>query len=147
MIRKATLDDISRIAEIEIFTKRTAYRSIFNDDKVSFGVMQVLPLAQEYIKTPSLLENIVIFDDEFVKGMMKTTPMVHPEQGAVVEIIHLFIDPFFQKKGIGARMIHEIETQCLSNGIADIFLWVLEKNNNARTFYENKDFNQRKNVN
>ena len=42
-IRKAELKDVSRIAEILIFTKRTQYRPIFNDDQVSFGEMQVLP--------------------------------------------------------------------------------------------------------
>lgn len=44
-IRKATLQDVSRIAEILIFTKRMNYRFIFRNDKVSFGEMQVLPLA------------------------------------------------------------------------------------------------------
>ena len=46
-IRKAELKDVSRIAEILIFTKRTQYRPIFNDDQVSFGEMQVLPTARE----------------------------------------------------------------------------------------------------
>ena len=48
-IRKAELKDVSRIAEILIFTKRTQYRPIFNDDQVSFGEMQVLPTAREYL--------------------------------------------------------------------------------------------------
>ena len=37
MIRHAQAADASRIAEISIFAKRMNYRSIFNDDKVSFG--------------------------------------------------------------------------------------------------------------
>ena len=49
MIRRATIRDASRIAEISIFTKRINYRSIFNNDKVLFGEMQVYPLAKEYI--------------------------------------------------------------------------------------------------
>ena len=49
-IRKATINDVSRLAEILVFTKRMHYRPIFQNDKVSFGEMQVLPLAQEYIK-------------------------------------------------------------------------------------------------
>ena len=48
MIRKATINDISRIAEILVFVKRMNYRSIFNDDSVSFGEIQVLPVAEEY---------------------------------------------------------------------------------------------------
>lgn len=42
MLRKAGNMDISRIAEILIFTKRTTYRSIFKNDNVSFNEMQVL---------------------------------------------------------------------------------------------------------
>ena len=45
MIRKATIKDISRIAEILVFVKRMNYRSIFNDDSVSFGEIQAQVLA------------------------------------------------------------------------------------------------------
>ena len=63
-IRKAVMQDASRIAEILIFTKRMNYRKIFQDDKVSFGEMQVLPLAQDYIANPEKLTNIWVYDDE-----------------------------------------------------------------------------------
>ena len=49
-IRKSAIQDVSRLAEILVFTKRMNYRSIFQNDKVSFGEIQVLPLAQEYMK-------------------------------------------------------------------------------------------------
>ncbi|MDE5680121.1 MAG: GNAT family N-acetyltransferase, partial [Lachnospiraceae bacterium] len=68
-IRKATIQDVSRLAEILIFTKRMHYREIFHNDKVSFGEMQVYPLAQDYIANPEKLENIWVYDDGFVKGM------------------------------------------------------------------------------
>ncbi len=51
-IRKATAADASRIAEILVFTKRMNYRHIFQDDKGSFGELQVLPLAQSYLADP-----------------------------------------------------------------------------------------------
>lgn len=37
MIRQADKQDISRIAEIIVFGKRVAYRSIFENDYVSFN--------------------------------------------------------------------------------------------------------------
>ena len=37
MIRKAEPKDISRIAEILVFTKRMKYRSIFHNDEYSFN--------------------------------------------------------------------------------------------------------------
>lgn len=125
-IRKAEARDASRLAEILIFTKRIHYRSIFNDDKVSFGEMQVLPLAQEYLSDKKKLENIWVYDDEFVKGM------IHIEGELIQE---LYIDSFFQHKGIGARLIefaiHSRDAKCL---------WVLEKNHSAVKFYQAHGF-------
>jgi putative acetyltransferase len=41
MIRKSTENDLVRLAEISVFTKRVAYRPIFNDDEFSFNVLTV----------------------------------------------------------------------------------------------------------
>ena len=71
MIRRATVEDASRIAEILVFTKRMNYRKIFQNDKVSFGEIQVYPLAKEYIENPESLENIWVYEDEFVKKMIQ----------------------------------------------------------------------------
>lgn len=45
MIRVATIKDASRLAEIQIFSKRKAFRPIFQNDDVSFNEMSVLRLA------------------------------------------------------------------------------------------------------
>lgn len=69
-IRQATIKDVSRIAEILVFTKRMNYRRIFHNDKVSFGEIQVYPLVQDMLNNPEKLRNIWVYDDEFVKGMI-----------------------------------------------------------------------------
>ena len=96
MIRRATVEDASRIAEILVFTKRMNYRKIFQNDKVSFGEIQVYPLAKEYIENPESLENIWVYEDEFVKGM------IHIEDNGIAE---LYVDSFFENQGIGGRLI------------------------------------------
>ena len=58
MIRPAEDKDISRIAEILIFTKRVTYRPIFQNDLVSFGEMQVFPFAEEYREHPECFANM-----------------------------------------------------------------------------------------
>lgn len=112
-IRKATIQDISRIAEILIFTKRMNYRFIFQNDKVSFGELQVLPLAQEYLSNPEKLKNIWVYDDEFVKAM------IHVEDNRILE---LYVDCFFQSEGIGGKLVdfavEELDAE---------YLFVLEK--------------------
>ena len=125
-IRKASVRDISRIAEILIFTKRMNYRPIFRNDKVSFGEMQVLPLAQDYIDHPEKLENIWVYDDEFVKGVL------HAEKH---ELLELYVDTFFQNEGIGSKLI-----EFAVDKLGVRYLNVLEKNINAIRFYQRHGF-------
>ena len=125
-IRKAQLSDVSRIAEILIFAKRVRYRNIFHNDRVSFGEIQVLPLAQEYLSGEQSLDHIWVYDDEFVKGM------VHTEAGQICE---LYVDPFFQGKGIGSALLQFVIQERNAR-----WLWVLEKNSLAIQFYEAHGF-------
>ena len=126
MIRKATADDVSRIAEILVFVKRMNYRSIFQNDAVSFGEIQVLPVAEEY-SAPEILGTIWVYESEgIVKGLIRIVDK---------EVIELYVDHFFQGQGIGAELMEfakkEYEVNCL---------WVLEKNTNAIRFYEAHGF-------
>lgn len=126
MIRQATIADASRIAEILIFTKRINYRKIFHNDKVSFGEMQVYPLAQSYIDNYHELDRIWVYDDEFVKGM------IHIIENQIIE---LYVDSFFENHGIGSKLIKFAIEQMDCN-----FLWVLEKNTKAIRFYQRHGF-------
>ena len=126
MIRQATIADASRIAEILIFTKRVNYRKIFCDDKVSFGEMQVYPLAQSYMDNPDKLERVWVYDDEFVKGM------IHINEKQIIEV---YVDSFFENQGIGSKLVSFAIEQMNCD-----FLWVLEKNIDAIRFYQRHGF-------
>ena len=126
LIRKAEINDISRIAEILVFVKRMNYRVIFRNDAVSFGEIQVLPVAEEY-SHPEILDSIWVYEDEgIVKGLIRIIGK---------EVIELYVEHFFQGQGIGAALIefaikeHDVRT-----------LWVLEKNTSAIRFYEAHGF-------
>ncbi len=125
MIRQATIEDASRIAEISIFTKRMNYRSIFRNDQVSFGEMQVYPLADSYIHDPKLLQAIWVFDDGFVKGFIRI-------EGK--QIAELYVDSFFENLGIGGRLLSFAVTKGCDT------LWVLDKNTDAQRFYSRHGF-------
>ena len=126
LIRKAAVEDLSRIAEILVFVKRMNYRAIFRNDAVSFGEIQVIPVAEMYSK-PEILENIWIFEaDGIVKGLIRI---------AGKEIVELYVEHFFQGQGIGARLIEFAIKEHDVN-----FLWVLEKNTAAISFYEAHGF-------
>ncbi len=125
MIRKAKPKDISRIAEILVFTKRIKYRSIFNNDEYSFNELQVIKVADEF-KNPELLDKVWIYDDGIVKGL------IHLEGK---EIVELYVDFFFWKEGIGSELVEFAKEKFDAK-----FVWTLEKNEDAIRFYEAHGF-------
>ena len=125
MIRKAEPKDISRIAEILVFTKRMKYRSIFNNDEYSFNGLQVVKVADEF-KDPELLDKVWVYDDGIVKGM------IHLEGK---EIAELYVDYFFWKEGIGSKLIEFAKEKFDVKSV-----WTLEKNGDAIRFYEAHGF-------
>lgn len=124
-IRKATEQDLSRIAEILVFVKRINFRPIFQNDDYSFGELQVLTVAKEY-SNPDILSHIWVYDDGIVKGL------IHIEGE---EIKTLYVDAFFQNQGVGAALI-----ELAKNEFPVSFLWAVEKNVGAIRFYERHDF-------
>ena len=102
------------------------YRKIFCNDKVSFGEMQVYPLAKRYMDNPHELDGIWVYDDEFVKGM------IHISENRILE---LYVDSFFENQGIGSRLIKFAIEQMHCDS-----LWVLEKNTKALGFYQRNGF-------
>ncbi|WP_160672611.1 GNAT family N-acetyltransferase [Clostridium sp. C8-1-8] len=140
MIRKAEIKDASRLAEILIFSKRTAYRKIFNNDQVSFNEMQVLDLALGFRDNKSELEDLYVYDDGIVKGLIKYGSPSKGSNENSIEIFELYIDTFFQGQGIGSKLIDACLNQAKEKSIEQVLLWVLEKNYKARKFYENHGF-------
>lgn len=125
MIRKATVQDVSRITEILVFVRRIFFRSIFQNDDFAFGELQVLKLAAEYSK-PEILETVWVYDDGIVKGMMRINGD---------EVIELYVDYFFQNEGIGSKLFEFAKAEL------DVsFLWSIEKNEAANRFYERHGF-------
>ena len=124
-IRKAEKRDLSRIAEILVFVKRINYRSIFQNDDYSFGELQVMSLAEVYAK-PEIQNNIWVYDDGIVKGMIRLVEK---------EVKELYVDSFFENRGIGGELIEFAKAKL---GVK--FLWALEKNTKAIRFSKRHGF-------
>lgn len=125
-IRQAEKKDISRIAEILVFSKRMNYRRIFHNDSYSFGELQVLSVAHEYLDNLDSLKKIWVYDEEFVKGLI----CIEGE-----EVKHLYTDSFFVNCGIGGKLLEFAIAQYKVR-----YLWALEKNVKAIAFYERHGF-------
>lgn len=122
-IRKATVNDLSRIAEIQVFNYRLFFYPIFQSDEYYFDELSVPSLMREY---EAGLDTLYVYDDGVVKGFIKI-------EGTY--IARLFVEPVLQNASIGSRML---EYAVREHG-AD-HLWALEKNERAIRFYERHGF-------
>lgn len=126
MIRQANTGDISRISEILVFTKRVNYRRIFHNDEYSFGELQVLSVARELEAYPERLTEIWVFEERFVKGLIRIRER---------EVAELYVDSFFSGQGIGGKLLDfAVDRFNVRN------FWVLEENPRAIAFYERHGF-------
>ena len=123
MIRKATNNDLTRIAEIEVFNYRLNFYPIFRDDEFYFDELQV-PKRMEAFE--ALIESIWVYDDGVVKGFIQVDGQ---------EIKKLFVEPVLQGNAIGAELLNFAVTVCNAD-----HLWALEKNLRAIRFYERHGF-------
>ncbi|MBO5146739.1 MAG: GNAT family N-acetyltransferase [Lachnospiraceae bacterium] len=140
MIRNAELKDVSRIAEILVFGKRVAYRDIFQDDFGSFHELQVYDIIKEYLDKPSLMKNILVYDDGIIKGIVNRKFNVMTESADEIELCEFYVEPFFKGQGIGQALIQYLIQEAREAQKTKIFLWVIKDNLSARRFYERNGF-------
>ena len=131
MLRKAEEKDINRIAEILIFTKRVTYRPIFQNDDVSFNVMQV-GKEIERMKNPDEIKDMYVYDDGIVRAILTIKYRENK-----VFITDFYVDPFFQSNGIGTKILNLIVEK---NKEKEIHVNPLDKNIKAVKFYEKYGF-------
>jgi len=122
-IRKATIDDLARIAEIVIFNYRLNFYPIFKNDDYYFNELQVLTIMKQY---ESSINNMWVYDDGAVKGFIQIENQ---------EIKKLFVEPVLQGKCIGSMLLKYAIDYHNANS-----LWALEKNTRAIRFYERHGF-------
>ena len=123
MIRKANTNDLSRIAEIQVFNYRLNYYPIFRSDEYYFDELQVPALMQNY---EAEIDSLYVYDDGVVKGFIKI-------EGTY--IARLFVEPVLQNASIGSQLLeYDVKEHNADH------LWALEKNERAIRFYERHGF-------
>ena len=124
IIREAKLDDLARVAEIEVFNYRLNFYHIFQDDNFYFQEMQVLNVINENKKR---LGQLWVFDEN---GVVKGFMWVDSQQ-----IKKLFVEPVLQSRGIGSKLLEYAVEK-----LGATYLWALEKNTRAIAFYQKHNF-------
>ena len=126
-IRVADEKDVSRIAEMIVFNNRINFFPIFGGEQFSFGKVQVMPIAQEYLEHKDWLSRTYVAEQNgVVKGFIRVNGN---------EVEKLYVEPHFQCRGIGARLLDfAVEKDEVR------YLWALEKNVRGIAFYGRHGF-------
>lgn len=118
-IRRMRQEDVAFVAELE--------RQIFTDAWSENALAETLAQKQTILLTA--------FEDKKLIGYVILYYVL--EEG---EIARIAVSPEHRRQGVGARLLLELESLCMDNGISRLLLDVRESNMSAYSFYEDHGF-------
>lgn len=86
------------------------------------------------------LHSLIITEDEKIIGTSSFCKSRFSDFAGFGEIVSVYLLPEYIGKGYGKKLFQAVIDELYKFGFRDIFLWVLEDNIRARTFYENAGF-------
>ena len=141
LVRPAVPQDARAIAAVHVATWRDAYAGLLPGDVLDGldageraetwrGRLAALP-----DDTSGVFVFVVELDAE-VRGFVSGGPS--RDGGAGGEVYAIYVDPRFQGRGGGSRLLEAAARQLAGSGFAEASLWVLADNRAARGFYESQ---------
>ena len=118
-IRRMRQEDIPLVAELE--------KETFTDAWSANALLETLAQKQTIL--------LVAFEDKKLIGYVILYYVL--EEG---EIARIAVSKEHRRQGVGARLLLELESLCVDNGISKILLDVRESNVSAYSFYEDHGF-------
>lgn len=118
-IRRMRQEDVPLVAELE--------QQTFTDAWSENALLETLAQKQTILLTA--------FEDKKLIGYVILYYVL--EEG---EIARIAVSPDYRRQGVGARLLLELESLCLDNGISKLLLDVRESNVAAYSFYEEHGF-------
>jgi ribosomal protein S18 acetylase RimI-like enzyme len=156
MIRKACKNDVSRLAEIELFVNRYNYNEILPKkylyNKISFeNTNNMMDALIKDMENNRGIELYVLEEENIIKGYFS---IGFPQNGNECELINILIDVPFQNKKLGTLLMDYCMELVINKGKKLMSFYVYEKNIIAIKFYEkygfkmeNKYFSEELNIN
>jgi GNAT superfamily N-acetyltransferase len=133
VVRRATRADAERIERIRIRGWQVAYRHIFDPDVLDRMQPNWARFEHELDRPPTGRTTFVAELEGRVVGFSLVGPS-RDERG-VGELYAIYVDPDSWSRGAGQLLIVRAEAR-LAEDYDEATLWVLERNDRARAFYE-----------
>lgn len=137
LYRKANQADVSAIAALHAESWRTAYRGAYRDEYLDGPVLEERTRVwQQRLAGPPPHQLVILAEDAHeAVGFVCAYGAEDAKWGTLLDNLHVL--PTGQRRGIGRRLVSEVGAWCRSNHPdCGIYLWVLEQNERARSFYE-----------
>ncbi|GAB6109113.1 N-acetyltransferase family protein [Fusibacter bizertensis] len=144
MIRLATLNDAYRIAEINIYGWRTAYKDLLPETYL-YGKLTVVKRYEILLKQFETQDSYFVFEDDqtgLIKAFMVISDSRDPQSSLEKsslpphELIAIYVEPAFKGQGIGSQMIKYFEQIAINLQKSNTIIWVLKDNLPSIRFYE-----------
>ena len=137
-LRPATLADAPAIARLHLASWRQAYRDLA--PREAFEAMDEALRVRRWtamLSEPSAQQALVVAEqDGRLAGVGMAAAPSQPEFGARGEICSLYLDPGFQRRGLGRRLMLALAEQVGAWGYRGAALGVVVGNEPAIAFYE-----------
>ncbi len=129
--------DALRVAEIQVSSWRKGYQDIIDErylssldiQKKAEGWKTGIEINPHFIRLVISLKGKIL---GFAVGLENTDEL----QQAHAEVAAFYIDPDSWGNGLGKKLFKELKDQFQQKGWRVSFLWVLQENHRARSFYE-----------
>jgi GNAT superfamily N-acetyltransferase len=143
MIRKAALNDSTRIAEIDVISSRYAYKSIVSEKCFyeDLSVEKRIPVYENWIRQNRF--DLYVYEDPetgLIKGMMGIGICEDDDKKDAFELHFLYVDPAYMRMGVGYEMLRFYEQMGKDKGCREYVIWVLEDNEIGKSFYEKNHY-------
>ncbi|WP_231882009.1 GNAT family N-acetyltransferase [Microbacterium aurantiacum] len=143
-IRTAEVDDARGIAVVHVTSWQTAYRGLLPDDMLDeLSVEQREGRSRAMLADPHPAGRTIVADrDGEIVGWASFGAGRDEGAGEQGELWALYARPDLYSTGVGHALIAAVETALCEEGFASAYLWVLDGNDRAATFYERRGWTE-----
>jgi len=137
IFRKATHKDIHTIAALHTISWQENYRGAFSDYYLDNEVLpNRIKVWQERLQNPSENQHVIIAEENGkLLGFVCAYFNEDNTYGTYLDNLH--VGAKAKGKGIGSKLMEKLVEEVIKCNGKSMYLWVLEDNNDAITFYTN----------
>jgi hypothetical protein len=134
-LRPAAMDDIPRIAQVNVACWRSAYRDIV--DAVFLASLSTQDFARRFRERAGDKTAItrVAASPQGVAGFCTGGPNRGNPSEIDAEVYSIYVHDSCQGRGIGKKLIHSVVSELIEQGYAAVIIWTF-RDNPYRRFYD-----------